>query len=106
MTDKQSMYNTVFSLIEEEVHQRMNPSGYNNNKYDGTNHSICGSSNVDIASLEKIQEMAGGGKESDNYIPGKFDAVRHSYRMPLEVAIMGSVKRQRLFAKERSKQNV
>lgn len=103
MTDKQSMYNTVFSLIEEELHQRMNPRGYNNNRYDGTNVSISGSSNVDIASLERIQDIVGGGKVHDQYVPGKFDTVRHSYRLPIEVAILGSVQRQRLFMKEQGK---
>jgi hypothetical protein len=100
MDDKQNMYNTVFSLIEEELHQRMNPSGYNNNRYDGTNLSICGSSNIDISTLNEHNNNMFGGSKIINYIPGKFETVRHSYHVPLNIAIKGSISRQKQYIVE------
>lgn len=121
MSDKNSLYNTVFSLIEEELYQRLNSSGYSDNKYDGSKSSICGSSNLDISSLENeriarmqsnmqntmpgrdpILNMMGGGNLQSNkkYVPGKFDAVKHSYKLPLNVALQGTLERQRLFLEE------
>ena len=104
MSDKKSLYDTVFSLIEEELHQRRNPSGYSDNKYDGTKSSICGSSNLDISCLENeraIMIQRGGNMQSNKkYVPGKFDAIRHSYNIPLNVALQGTIERQRLFLEE------
>lgn len=113
MSDKNSLYNTVFSLIEEELHQRLNPSGYTDNRYDGTKTSICGSSNLDISSLENERvvmmsrgtTMSGGARNDKKFVPGKFEAVKHSYRIPLNVALQGTVERQRLFLEEQQKKN-
>ncbi|VBB18029.1 hypothetical protein YASMINEVIRUS_492 [Yasminevirus sp. GU-2018] len=109
-----TLYNTVFSLIEEELYQRLNPDSYRDAPYDGTTESICGSSNIDFDSLERERLMrsqmlsgqAGGSKQGSlqktqsNFVPGKFEAVKHSYQVPLDVAIKGSIERQRLFLKE------
>ena len=115
MTDKKSLYNTVFSLLEEELYQRLNPSGYSDNKYDGTKSSICGSSNLDISSLENERSvtmqrimhetpggMVGGGNLQTNnkYVPGKFDAIKYSYNLPLYLALQGTFERQNLFLEE------
>jgi hypothetical protein len=91
MTDKQSLYNTVFSLIEEELYQRLDPSNYNDNIYNGTRTSICGTSNLDIASMQSEQ------KGGSNFIPGKFDVIRNSYHVPLITALKATVERQKLF---------
>lgn len=106
MSDKSSLYNTVFSLIEEELYQRLKPEGYTDAKYDGTKTSICGSSNLDLSALENERVvMLGGGKAQDNktYIPGKFEAVKHSFKLPLNVAVQSTLERQRLFLEEHSK---
>jgi hypothetical protein len=104
--NKSSLYNTVFSLVEEELHHRLNPSGYSDKKFDGTNVSICGSSNLDMSTLGNEGElMAGGGlsaKNKDKYIPGKFDAIRNSYNIPLSVALKGTIERQKLFLQEKT----
>jgi len=128
MTDKQSLYNTVFSLIEEELHYRKNPIGYKDYVYDGTNISICGSSNLDMQSFSGPTdnsskrctkhcvhhyggncncpsncEMKGGllsKPDSSKFIPGKFDVIKHSYNVPLSIAIKGTVERQKLFELE------
>lgn len=88
----QCMYNTVFSLLEEEIYQRIHPETYQDTKYDGTNMSICRSSNIDI-------DMKGGNKKLDIQ-PGKMDIIRGSYKLNLNTAIKGSIERQRLFSKE------
>ena len=87
-------------LVEEEVYQRLNPSEYKDQRYDGTNMSICCSSNLDIGILDN--KMNGGSKES-KYIPGKFEAVKYSYHLPLDVAIKSSFERQQLFIKSMNK---
>ncbi len=98
MTDKQSLYNTVFSLVEEELHQRRNPDTYNDNRYDGTNLSITGPDrDHSIAERESLHILTGGGENAqymNSYVPGKFDAVRHSLHIPLSVAIKGTIARQ------------
>jgi hypothetical protein len=110
------LFNEVFSLIEEELYQRLNPQYYKDAVYDGSRRSISGSSNLDISVLEnEMRQKAmhgitnlqrGGGKLSSyrlsNYIPGKLQAVRYSYQIPLNVAIKGSIARQKLFMKEKS----
>jgi hypothetical protein len=36
----------------------------------------------------------------DEHVPGKFDAISYSMDIPLDVAIKGTVARQKLFAQE------
>lgn len=111
MENKKMLYNTVFSLIEEELHQRISPANYNNNKYDGTNESICGSSNLDILLDVTVENNSGlkGGSQSKNktngYVPGKFDVIRNSYHITLDDAIRGTNERQKLFLEEMNAKN-
>lgn len=111
---KQNMSNTILSLIEEELHQRICSGKYHDNNYDGTNMSICGSSNLDIATLENKnmsdcnKNMSGGDRLKNgkyNLLPGKFDIVRNSYHVPLHTAIIGTLERQKLFLSEISHNN-
>lgn len=116
-----AMYNTIFSLIEEELYQRLHPSSYQDRNYDGTSASIYGSNfdpNFNLFNKQSDDQLGGqlgdqlGGKLSDqsseqfngqnasNFIPGKFEVVRSSYYIPLDVAIKGTIERQRLFMKE------
>lgn len=117
-TDKSLAYNTIFSLVEEELYQRLNPSGYKDSIYDGTKYSICGSSNLDMSDFDKFDKfdkfdaldatkgnhinIAGGGNKNrtDKLIPGKFDVIRYSHNLPLNVAIKGTLERQKLFIRE------
>ena len=112
--NKKTLYNTVFSLIEEELHQRINPTNYNNNKYDGTNASICGSSNLDISLDASVKNygnhgLKGGSDVSKNrmsgYVPGKFDVIRNSYHITLDDALKGTIERQKLFLEEMKSSN-
>jgi hypothetical protein len=105
MSDKQKVYDTIFSLVEEELYQRFNASSYKDSTFDGTNQSICGSSNLDIHIDSSL--MKGGSKnkskfKSNKYIPGKFDVLRYSHNVPLNVAIKGTLERQKLFLQEHS----
>src|SRR5580692_7041096 len=102
MSEKQALYNTVFALIEEELYHRKNPSGYHDKVYDGSLSSICGSSNLEISSLDN---MMGGGQKSNSkkYMPGKFDMIKNSYQLPLNLALKGTLERQRLFSEEQRK---
>lgn len=105
MTDKNQLYNKVLSLIEEELYLRMHPVEYNNNHYDGTNRSICGNDNLDVSLTPKDDDnnyMAGGGFKTKNKVmPGKIDVVRNSFNLPLDIAIKGTLERQRLFKAEK-----
>lgn len=109
MTDKQSLYNTVFSLVEEELHHRKNPETYNDNRYDGTNISITGPNrDHSIAERESLHVLTGGDTNAsymNNYIPGKIDAVRHSFHIPLDIAIKGTIARQNQYILEQNKNN-
>lgn len=88
------LYNTVLSLLEEEIYQRTHPETYKDEKYDGTNMSICGSSNIDINI-----DMKGG---NNNFVqPGKMDIIRGSYKLNLNTAIKGAIERQKLFVNEK-----
>lgn len=103
--DKQQIYDTIFSLIEEELHQRLNSTSYKDSAYDGSKYSICGSSNLDIPKNESITSTLTGGASlvfKRNFIPGKFEVVKYSHNLPLSVALKGSVERQKLFLKERT----
>ena len=95
--NKQTLHNTVFALIEEELYNRLHPSTYRDQKYDGTNFSICGSSNLDILSLEQEENLQKGGGNLSTYVPGKFEAIKYSYKIPLNIAIQTSFERQKLF---------
>ena len=113
-TDKElsKMYNTVFSLLEEEVYQRMHPETYKDSKFDGSFESISGMHNVNLLEADEgVQEGAhdgvqkGGGKNTA-YIPGKIDAIRTSYAIPLMTAIEGTIGRHQLYAKELGKDGI
>lgn len=103
-----TMYNDVFSLIEEELYQRLHPESYHDKFYDGTRESICGSSNLDInfdfgmnkQQQNSRQNIQHGGQYKRTFIPGKFDVIRSSYQIPFDVAIKGTIERQRLFLQE------
>lgn len=105
MTEKNRIYSTILALVEEELHHRLTPGAYVDNRYDGTNFSICGSSNLDIDIKEPEPDtvMKGGSSLNMNYIPGKFDVVRYSHNVPLAAALKGSRDRQRLFMQENQK---
>lgn len=98
MSNKQQTYDTIISLVEEELYQRLTSSGYKDSVYDGTKFSICGSSNIDFST----EELTGGSKSKSTkkIIPGKFDVIRYSHNLPLNVAIKGTMERQNLFHKE------
>jgi hypothetical protein len=99
ISELNTMYNNVFSLIEEELFQRLNPSTYRDDKgFDGSLESICGSSNLDIDF--RINEHQKDHQKGGSNIPGKFDVIRSSYSVPLDVAIRGTIERQRLYLKE------
>jgi hypothetical protein len=93
------MYDTVFSLIEEELYQRLHPETYKDVSYDGTQKTICPLDNRYINFDESKDGQKGGGKQNA-YIPGKIDAIRASYQIPLQTAIEGTLERQKLYAKE------
>lgn len=114
MENKKALYNTVFSLIEEELHQRINPANYNNNKYDGTNLSICGSSNLDISLDTCVNNYGNGGlkggsevskNKTNRYVPGKFDVIRNLYHITLDDAFKGTLERQKIFLEEMKSTN-
>src|SRR6202167_5748091 len=83
MTDKftselNAMYNTIFSLIEEELYQRLHPTSYQDKNYDGTSSSICGSSNFDpnfILFNRQSSRQSGGqlGGQLDGQLGGQLD---------------------------------
>ena len=83
---KLQLYNDILGLVEEELHQRRTGGSY-----DG-----------------KMSNQTGGGPDSADlvrrvqypFVPGKFDAIRHSMNLPLDVAVRGAVERQKLFAQE------
>jgi len=113
MSNKQEIYDRIFSLIEEELYQRLSASNYRDSAYDGSKHSICGSSNLDISNDELSNSstsnsfLIGGSKRSRvfkrKFLPGKFDVVKYSHILPLNIAIKGSIERQKLFLKESAK---
>jgi len=109
MSDKQRIYDTIFSLVEEELYQRLNSVNYRDSIYDGSKYSICGSSNLDLPINDIDDEeiiLTGGGNKSINkkrsikFIPGKFEVVKYSHNIPMNLAIKGSIERQKLFLKE------
>ena len=93
------MYDTVFSLIEEELYQRLHPETYEDAPYNKTQKTICPLDNRYINFDEPTYGQKGGGKQNA-YIPGKIDAIRASYQIPLQTAIEGTLGRQKLYAKE------
>ena len=140
--NKNEIYDIVFALIEEELHQRRNASGYTDIvlPFDGSNYAVGQTSNCDINMLEKEKRfrkmvdspmivdpmivdpmivdpmivgsmmsgsMMGGAKlkqlADKNYIPGKFDAIKYSYHLPLDIALRGTIARQQLFLEEQNK---
>jgi hypothetical protein len=47
--------------------------------------------------------MVGGSINKSKYLPGKLDAIKYSYNIPLNVAFRGTLERQRLFLEEQIK---
>lgn len=128
MSSLTTLYNTVFALIEEELFQRLHPESYQDKPlHHQSRVSKCDLSNPDInlfrldltpAELDDIQNGGNNNvaKESmfneqtnitnttnsvGRLIPGKFDIIRNSYNVPLNVAIKGTIQRQQLFLKEK-----
>lgn len=110
MSDKQNLYNIVFSLLEEEVFQRTTPGSFTDTKYNDFSSSV---------SKHTAHRVIGGGKNNEymamipnhsksfhSHIPGKFDIVRNQYCVPIDVAIKGSLERQKLFLLEKNYNNV
>ena len=96
MDKKKNVYNMIYSLLEEEIYQRKNPSQYNNNR-------VVVNKGENMLHVNN-QIMHGGfnsEKSNNNIIPGKADVIRESYRLPLNMAIEGSRKRQELYMKEK-----
>lgn len=77
MSNTSDMYDTVFSLIEEELYQRLNPESY--------------------ADLNNDPQFGGQSMQSNYETIGKFDIIRYSHNIPLNVAIKGTLARQKLF---------
>jgi hypothetical protein len=116
--NKNEIYDIVFALIEEELHQRRNPSGYTDIvlPFDGSKFAVGQTSNFDINILERekrFRSMIGGNHmdsnvdlkqiSDKNYIPGKFDAIKYSYHLPLDIALKGTIARQQLFFEEQNR---
>jgi hypothetical protein len=106
MSEKRNKYNTILSLIEEELYLRNNPENYNDNQYDATNKSLREFHDLDISLNDSVNKFGGGytcrqtQTSSINTIPGKLDVIRNSFHVPLDVAIKGTHQRQLLFAEE------
>lgn len=105
---KLTEYNTVFALLSEEVRQRQYPGNYTDKPFDGTDYSITGTSNIEMSDMVNdirslIDNKMGGGHSQSKYMPGKIDALRYSYNIPLNVALKGTFERQRIFAQEHPK---
>jgi hypothetical protein len=83
--DKLEIYDEILRLVEEEIHQRRNGQSYQ-----------------DISSTKGQTGGNSGNFQTGGLIPGKFDIVRHSLEVPLDVAIRGTVARQQLYAREKS----
>ena len=77
--DKQRLYNEILRLTEEELFMRKNPDYYHD---------------------RNTTVQSGGGHKTMGFVPGKLEAIKYSYSMPLDVALKGSLARQKLFAKE------
>lgn len=77
------LYDEILGLVEEEIFQRKNGQSYRDSR--------------------STREQVGGyhgNFQTGGAVPGKFDAIRHSLDIPLNVAIRGTVSRQQLFAQE------
>ena len=94
------MYDTAFSLIEEELYQRLHPETYKDSTYDGSDKSICMIDNRYINFNDTPDRDQKGGGRNTAYLPGKINIIRSSYQIPLKTAIEGSIERQKLFAQE------
>lgn len=87
--DQLELYNDILQLVEEEIHQRRNGESYS------------GNSGKDEQTKTNRTEQTGGGVDKIYpFVPGKFDAIRNSMNVPLDIAIRGSLARQKLFARE------
>lgn len=99
MSTKQNLYNTVFSLLEEELYQRTHPETYNDKIFDNM-------SNNSMSEFDDNKCLSGGSNNNsfgkiDKYVPGKFDALRNSYNIPLNIAIKGTIERQKMFMQKK-----
>lgn len=80
-----TLYDDLLRLVEEEIYQRRNGKSFED--------------------LSSSNAQTGGGRgnfQTGGTIPGKFDIIRHSMEVPLDVAIRGTIARQQLFARERA----
>ena len=73
------LYSDIFHLVEEEIYQRRSGGNY--------------------VTDDRRETMRGGGAIY-GFVPGKFDAMRNSMAVPLDVAVRGTIARQRLFIQE------
>jgi hypothetical protein len=85
---KGQLHNDILKLVEEELYQRRNGKFYSAN-------------NINSDRVVPVTMQKGGGAGIDMFIPGKFDVIRHSMELPLDVAIRGSIARQKLYIKEK-----
>lgn len=75
----QTLYNEILTLVEEEIYQRK-----------------CGKKSTE----PEIELKGGTSNVNPLFCPGKFDAVRHSLNVPLNVALRGTAARLKLFTSE------
>jgi len=80
---KLQLYDDVLRMVEEEIYQRRNGQSYQDYK----------STDVQIGGHR-------GNFQTGGTIPGKFDVVKYSFDVPLDVAIRGTIARQQLFSSE------
>jgi hypothetical protein len=80
-----TLYDDLLRLVEEEIYQRRNGKSFKD--------------------LPSSNAQTGGGRgnfQTGGAIPGKFDIIRYSMEVPLDVALRGTLARQRLFTREQS----
>lgn len=84
-----SKINTALLLIEEELYQRLNPSvnaASNNQQKNNINETNVMFGGTQINNIQKTE-----------YIPGKFEAIRYSFQLPINTALRGSAERLALY---------
>jgi len=90
-----SMYNEILSLLEEELYSRhVGNDIVKNNDKNRINPKLINQNKNTIN--QNMINQTGGNK----YIPGKFDIIKHSFNVPLDIALKGTIERQQLFMKE------
>jgi len=83
-----TLYDDILRLVEEEIYQRQN-----------------GKTFQDITSSNAQTGGGCGNFQTGGTIPGKFDIIKHSMSVPIDVAIRGTIARQQLFIQERAISN-